>query len=297
MDPNVIVAVCFLAHGGITQPLVWERYRELSGGFLGFSVHTNRERIEKLPASFQSGAVEDPIETEWFGMSLVQASFLAFKKAYSIFPNAQLFVLLPGNSIPCCSPPTLLDLVDSDRFYLSTTSNGGNDKEPGIRPVNGGPPKTFFAPRLDICEHSQFLAIRRKDVVCLERALEDLKPWEDLLETSRVANCCLSTPPDEFVIGTALCSEFGREEGDFERFEEFCYCAMREVATCLKEECQTVFFRAVELQEFLMPAISYCFLYRASIAIRKVPEDHDWVEIWEALENSIKEEERLQHNH
>lgn len=280
---RVQVAICFLAHEGMTQPSVWEKFRDYSGGSVGYSIHTNKEIIPTLPAFLRSVAVENPIPTAWFDMSLVLASQLSFKMAFNLYPNAKLFVLLPGNSVPCCSPKFLVDLIKLNQFFLCDTQ-GSND-EPGIGPINGGAPPNFFCPSSFVpVEHSQFVAIRRQDVELLDEALKDMDPWFALLETSRFANCCLRTPPDEFVIGTALCSAFSRDQCNFEMFTEICFCMMYPANFCDNPDCQTTAYRGKILtyNNFWVALRSF-HTYKTSIAIRKVRAEFDSQLIWTVL--------------
>lgn len=280
------IIICLLAHAGITQPSIWERYRQYAGGRVGFAVYTWPQNRDTLPQEWRQYAVQNPVESRWGELSIVHATQQLFGTALRLHPRGQLFVLLPGNSIPCCSLQTLDAMVNSGKYYIRAY------EEPSL-PDSSHEIYVMVGEGYRKVGHSQFLALARRHAAAVENM--DIATWFDFNEGFLKIGCP-TTPthycavPDEYVIGVFLGMTF-EDDCAAHNFDEICFWKMKKELPC--PGCGIEIGRAETLSgDFLRACLQFCVKHKVAIAIRKISADTRADSLWRFLAKLLNEHQQ-----
>jgi hypothetical protein len=111
---DVEVVVIILAHDGLKNQIVWEKWFSLPNAEKISAVMYVDSNINKTTTAFEqkfkATSKTCSMISTWGGVSLVNITVQLMKEAISKYPNAQVFRIISGKDVPICTPTELLKM-------------------------------------------------------------------------------------------------------------------------------------------------------------------------------------------
>jgi hypothetical protein len=172
---------------------VWKKW-ENSNTSVGFVAHT-KEHVSS------PHRIEHPVRTQWGDASLVHAELLLYHTAVERFPNATMFLLVSGDSVPTHSCVDVLQYYKANPLSQIVVYTGKNNE---VKKRKGTKPKEIKHYYVS----DQFKALSLQHVQFL---MSDFGRQQ----VAQLITCHFYTPrrtsnfaPDEIIIPTILMNQF-----------------------------------------------------------------------------------------